>query len=253
MARSSHDNETPMNDAVRREPTAWLWLALPLLLYLMHYPAAMLLDYAVYNRWFVSELGVTEEGTVVFVAIALVLAALTARGFLRLGDKRLALWFGLLALGCLYFGGEEASWGQHWFGWVTPETWQGFNEQSETNLHNTNSGIGGLLDQLPRNLLTLGALIAGGILPLWRRARGRALDPAGRWYWLLPTHVCVPAGLLAGLATVPEKLQEALWGEPIPLDPQLGEVKELMLGVFLFLYALSAWRRLRATAQKTAG
>lgn len=54
--------------------------------------------------------------------------------------------------------------------------------------------------------------------------------------------MCVPAGLLAGLATIPEDLQEAIWGG-VPFDPQLGEVKELMLGFFLFLYALSARRR----------
>lgn len=238
--------EQSVNPSVHPEPPRWLWLIVPLVLYFLHYAAVMILDYQVYDTWFVSELGITEELTVGFLAGAIGLGIAITRGFLKLGDRRLATWFGLLALGCLYFAGEEASWGQHWFGWSTPETWQEVNEQQETNLHNWQSGPGGLLDQLPRNLLTFGALIAGGILPLWRRGRGRSLDPANRWYWILPTFVCVPAGFLAGLATIPEKVQERIWGEPVPLDPQLGEVKELMLGFFLFLYALSVWRRLRA-------
>ena len=33
-------------------------------------------------------------------------------------------WVGIAALACLYIAGEEASWGQHYFGWGTPESWQ---------------------------------------------------------------------------------------------------------------------------------
>ena len=70
------------------------------------------------------------------------------------------MFFGLFCLGCLYFGGEEASWGQHWMGWDAPDQWAALNNQNETNLHNSNGLAGSLLDQLPRNLLTLAALIS---------------------------------------------------------------------------------------------
>jgi len=229
------------------EPPRWLWLATPILLYVFHYVAVAYLEGNTYNRWFASEGGITEELTVIALLPAMVLGLLAARTFYRRGVSRLAAWFLLFALGCLYFAGEEASWGQHWFGWSAPDSWQGYNDQNETNLHNTGTWIGGLLDQLPRNLLSLAALVAGGIMPLWRRWRGRTIAPTNRVYWLLPTAVCVPAGLLGGLATVPEDLQELVWGTLL-LDPQLGEVKELMLGWFLLVYALSVFLRLRAHA-----
>src|SRR3546814_4167282 len=51
--------------------------------------------------------------------------------------------------------GEEASWGQHYAGWLTPDNWQALNDQGETNLHNTSSW----LDQKPRTLLEIGVIV----------------------------------------------------------------------------------------------
>lgn len=42
---------------------------------------------------------------------------------------------GLMVLVVVVLLGEEASWGQHWIGWSTPEAFEG-NIQNETNLHN---------------------------------------------------------------------------------------------------------------------
>ncbi len=46
----------------------------------------------------------------------------------------------LVGAGLLFFfaGGEEMSWGQHLFGWGTPEWLGEVNGQNETNLHNIN-------------------------------------------------------------------------------------------------------------------
>jgi len=79
-----------------------------------------------------------------------------------------------------------------------------------------------------------------------RHIRGKQLAPNSRAYWLLPSLICVPAGLLVGLGSLPEKIQEKLVTDgPIWVDIQSGEVKELMLAFFLMLYAASVWRRWR--------
>ena len=51
--------------------------------------------------------------------------------------------------GIIYYFFEEISWGQHFFGWRTPEFFLEINHQNETNLHNTSS----IFNELPRNLL----------------------------------------------------------------------------------------------------
>ena len=59
------------------------------------------------------------------------------------------LAFKILAL--IYYLGEEISWGQHIFKWISPEFFLVNNNQGETNLHNMSN----LLDQLPRTLVIL--------------------------------------------------------------------------------------------------
>ena len=54
-------------------------------------------------------------------------------------------------IGILYYFFEEISWGQHIFGWHTPEFFSNINTQNETNVHNTSN----LLNELPRNLLLI--------------------------------------------------------------------------------------------------
>jgi hypothetical protein len=236
----------PLENDVPEDLPRWLWLWTPLFLYFGHYLAWALLAPQTYNHWFPSETGFTENVTVVFAAIAMLLGLLVMRRTLQAGQHWLTWWFLLFVLGCLYFGGEEASWGQQWFHWQTPESWAQLNDQGESNFHNTDGPLGSLLDQLPRNLLTLGALIAGGIMPWLRHARSKNLSLEGRAFWLLPSLVCVPTGLLAGLGSLPEKLQEKLAGEgPIWIDIQSGEVKELLLAFFLLLYAASVLKRWR--------
>lgn len=211
----------------------WLWLWLPIVAYLAHYAALIGLDTSVYEAWCTGEAGITERATIVVLVIALVLGMVTTTRLCRQRRWLLATWFGLFTLGCLYFGGEEASWGQHWFGWVTPENWQALNNQDETNLHNSNALAGSLLDQLPRNLLAVAMLIGGGILPMVRRLRGIALAPDTFKYWLAPSVVCVPVGWIAPLASLPGKILDPV---PQALAIQFGEVKELMMALFLLIY-----------------
>lgn len=48
----------------------------------------------------------------------------------------LPLAYGVLALFFFVAFGEELSWGQHYFGFATPEQLEGLNQQKELNLHN---------------------------------------------------------------------------------------------------------------------
>lgn len=189
------------------------------------------------------EFGLTELATLATLACAIYFAVAAFRHSLKSEFKVLSRWLVVILLGAIYFLGEEASWGQHIFEWETPEAWAEKNDQNETNLHNTDGIVGSLLDQLPRTGLTLSALILGFGYPLWRKMKDIAFSPRELRYWLLPTTSCVAVGLIAPLASVPEKIA----GENIAvLDLAYGEIKELMLAQFILLYVLSLCVRLRA-------
>src|SRR5699024_7633843 len=197
----------------------WLWLGLPIVLYFGHYIVRVGAPANFYHHYVLHEYGFTEQATIAIILLALFVGLAVLRRVKLLGDWRLLLFFGIFCLGCLYFGGEEASWGQHWLGWSGADAWTAINDQSETNIHNTAGIIGSLTDQLPRNLLTLAALIGGAIIPLARRARGSRYEPNSFAYWVMPGLACVPAGLIASLSTAPQKIFEALANSvPWPLD-----------------------------------
>jgi hypothetical protein len=148
-------------------------------------------------------------------------------------------------LGCFYFAGEEASWGQWYLRWSTPEAWQALNNQQETNLHNLET-LGPLLDQLPRALLTLGAFAGGIVMPLYLKLRSTALDPQRFWYWLWPTAVTLPAALFGVFLARADRRIGDLLDQVWPYyDMRTGELKEFFLGYFLMLYLLSFRLRLR--------
>jgi hypothetical protein len=117
------------------------------------------------------------------------------------------------------------------------------------------------LDQLPRSLLTLAALIGGVIAPLVRRRRARAGAPdfstAKIWGWIWPTLVCVPSAFFAVTVSLPKKLYAGDDGERPPIfDFSAGETKEACIALFLMVYVLNLRRHLLATsalASRTRG
>ncbi|MBS64597.1 hypothetical protein [Salinisphaera sp.] len=235
-----------MKDLRDSHVPAWFWVGVPVVLYFGHYLLRAATPFEFFDRYILHESGATEQGTVLVLVLALLTGLLVLSQLRSLGDKRLLLFFGLFCLGCIYFGGEEASWGQHWMGWDAPDSWASLNNQNETNLHNSNGLAGSLLDQLPRNLLTLAALIGGAIIPLVRRARGKTYERGSFAYWIMPGMACVPAGLIAAFSSIPQKISESVAGEVVwPMDINAGEVKELMIATFLFVYIATVWIRLR--------
>ncbi len=148
-------------------------------------------------------------------------------------------WLALAALGSLYIAGEEASWGQNYIGWGTPEGWQALNDQNETNLHNTSSW----LDQKPRTLLELGVIVGGILIPL-AALRWPAIRRA-RLAIILPPFLCLPSAVIAEAVRMSERALDALapgsaWFE------RASEVQELYFYLFILLYLIALSRQLHS-------
>ena len=221
-----------------------VWLVLPIVVAMLPYAARFMgkhTDSVMYR-----ETGVIENLTVIFLLVAIISTVL----FLisnRTKFKFLSVWMGIFLLGAIYYAGEEVSWGQHLFGWGTPEQWTEVNDQQETNLHNTHA----IFDQIPRTALLLGALIGGVLIPLYRRFKHHRLDENSLFDWILPTIVCLPAGLLTLLVSW-QKIFELVGQEiPVALNIRAGETKECMLSLFLMMYALSIWYRNRLVSRSS--
>ena len=216
----------------------WLVLPVVVVLALLAISLAAPQFYAVYIE---SEQGLLELS---HIAIPLTACWLALRGT-RMpeikGRHWLTAWFGILALGCFYIGGEEASWGQQIFFWTTPEGWSQLNDQNETNLHNMSSW----LDQKPRLLVELGVLVGGIIVPV--AALFRPALRSGKLALFLPPLLCLPSAVIAEISRLPERIGPALGLGNGPF-PRASEVQELYFYLFILFYVIVLKRRLRHSA-----
>ncbi len=187
------------------------------------------------DRMLKGEAGIIENMTVIFLLLAIGFCISGLSRANRIGLPSLVkAWLFVMILGSAYFALEEISYGQHMFGWGTAETWKELNDQDETNLHNVHA----IFDQVPRALLTLGILIGGIILPLYRLFRGIRLGQDNRFYWQWPTLDCVTIGLLVILIRPVLSLFEVEF-------INTGEMKENLFALFILLYCISIHTRLR--------
>ncbi len=229
-AHSAHETGLPR----------WLWLTLPLLLALIQF-VTFAISPPAFHRWLDGELGLVELLTPVLLVVAIVAGIAAWRHRHRAADPRLGVWLLCLIAGCIYFAGEEISWGQHLFGWDTPQALLAINDQGETNLHNMSSWF----DQKPRWALEVFVVIGGVIVPLLRRYRpGRWLARWPNWFW--PTHVCVCSAILVVTVRLPERINDALGTNLFSPMIRYSEAQELFFAYFLMLYLLSLRRRLSA-------
>lgn len=198
------------------------------------------------------EFGLLETTQNVFLAIALIMAGVMCA---RAKPLLLKVWLGIVFLGVLYLLGEETSWGQHYLRWGTEGWFAEYNDQQETNFHNTSA----LFDQLPRNLLYLGMIVGGIVHPLLKLARnGRGLIDQP-WWWA-PTIACLPTVVFAFLAGAPkalDKVADALaleaWSTGFRLEAYVGrasEMEECFMYLFFVVYLWSLARRLRFQAEQ---
>ncbi len=216
------------------------WLVLPAVVFCVPYVARLMSENA--HLYMYMERGWVEVSTVIFLIVAIIfsIALLSTHHFSNHAWFR--WWVVALIFGCLYFAGEEISWGQHIFAWETPQVWQAINDQNETNLHN----ISPVFDQIPRALLSILAFAGGVLVPLYCIITKRFPDAQSAAFWLWPTYVCVPAALLSQLVSWHEKIYTGLNMEiPVVLNVRAGEVKESLLALFIMIYVLSIWYRNR--------
>jgi hypothetical protein len=224
---------------------AWWWAGLPLAMLVLTLIAFLtspdMMQLLIAKDTTANGGGIAEHGTVLVLLPGIVAGFVVLRHY----RKRLPLWLAgwVLAwtLACIYFAGEEASWGQHYFHWGTPDALLGLNDQNETNLHN----IGSWLDQKPRTLVELWVVVAGLMLPLWWRLRKSTPFGASGWRdWFWPSSVGILTAA-AFLATFVLGVAARKTGLPTLHALGSNELREFYIAVFLSTYLLSIWYRLR--------
>ncbi len=199
------------------------------------------------------EFGLVQNLTVIFLLPAIVAGVLI---FLRRRElPRGVGWVMLLvALGALYFAGEEASWGQHWLGYKTPEAVKKINTQDEFNFHNTHN----IFNNVPRQLMFAAIVVGGIILPLVLKRRLAAPEaPKSPRYWLIPNYRLVLISAMAILLRLPKRMEHIL-GAPssgsyadLAFFKGSGEFKEYCYAMVIMFYMLSVYLRMRSRKSRT--
>ena len=236
-----------MNQSPKHSPPdlpALLWAVFPPLMLLILFVLAY-----VDPEFFQLMMAKDDEGGIVEHATVVVLLPGIAAGFAvffyhrkNLPHSLLGWWILMWSLACIFFAGEEISWGQWFFQWKSPEVFKQLNSQQETNLHNMTPW----LFQKPQALVEIWIVLGGLVLPLWRRYKQNIwVLPDDRWtYWAWPTYVCMPA---AAFALVLRFFKPFFKAVPMPHLERLGsgELREYYIALFLCLYLLSFWFRIR--------
>ncbi len=234
-----------MNTDDLRDLSSWWWAGIPAAMLLLtiyaYFASPDLMALLIRRDESPAGGGIAENGTVLVLLPGIVAGiALLLRQRARL-PWWLTVWLLGWTLACVYFAGEEASWGQHYFRWGTPETLVDLNDQRETNLHN----ISHWLDQKPRTLVEIWAVLAGLLLPAWWRLRRRPPFGAAAWrHWFWPTHVVMPAVAIF-LATDIVGMVSKVNNWPAWYTLGSNELREFYIAFFLSTYLLSLWYRLR--------
>ena len=229
----------------RDELPVWIWLWFPPLV-LVSALVLQAVDRELFLTAMESEQGVVENGTALLLVPAAVFGVLALRLRRALPARWLGPWLLLLVAASIYIAGEEVNWGQHWFGWATPDWLAAVNDQNEANLHNTSTWF----DQKPRALFLIWVVVAGLLLPLARRLKRWSFDPGTDWRaWFWPTRIVVPTAILGAFIRLPEWLGENLdrLREPL-LVIRFTEYQEYFFALFLALYLASFYIRLRRLA-----
>lgn len=233
----------------------WLWLYVPVLVLIsiiaiIHYFSSVggILKVTNSSRYYFNladfllnnENGIIELGTVLVLLPGIIYGLLCLKLSRYLPNKLIFSWLLLIIIACIYFAGEEISWGQHLFSWKTPESIKILNDQGETNFHNMSSW----LDQKPRLILELGVFLGGICAPLFIKFRKISFDSENWQDWLWPPIYILPTATFTILARLPDRLNIV---EPTMFfyGLRLSEVQEFYFAYFLMLYLLISYKRLK--------
>ena len=188
--------------------------------------------------------GIIEHLTVIILMPGILAGIRTFLLRARFPHRLTAYWVLAWTAACIYFAGEEASWGQWYFNWETPEFVRSINDQGETNLHNTTSW----LDQKPRTLVELFILASVFAAPLLRVTGCAKRLQESDFFSFVMTWILAPGCLLpAGLLYVMVKASGFLSGGIFDSIGN-GELREFIIAWFLTLYLISYHVRLPGSA-----
>ena len=241
--------ELDTENTILKNVSPWIWFGLPFLSLSFCCGVAIFGGAQEYFKLVsASESAYLEYSMPVLLLPSVLMAGWLLRHHKKFPGRWTRVLILLLFLGSLYFLGEETSWGQHYFHWETPEWIAKVSDQGETNIHNVN----GIFDQFPRALLTAAA-IAAFIFPFLLVPQRKKWNPRiSGLFWMWPTVVSAPAGLVAALSGLPQKFygKYGSWDPSIPewfdcmfLRGQHSELMEHFLAMFIFMYILSlTWR-----------
>ena len=224
----------------------WLWL--PLLMFSVIVIFGMT-NYQAYNHYFNGELGIIELATPLVLLPAIIFGIKTFIDKENILDEKIKYYVLFITLACIYTAGEALSWGQHIWGWESPQWAMTANDQQETNIHNISSWF----DQKPRLLLEIFVIVCGVFMPLYRRITGKVLQRNDWRYWLLPTEICLPVSILIILSKIIERIKTIFDlpttvfaipnAYPLVREFTYSEIQELYFAIFLTLYLMSIRNR----------
>ncbi len=179
--------------------------------------------------------GLVEILTAIFLGLSCVGFILGARRseFLKSQDGKIQYFFMFAWAALMFlFMGEEASWGQWYFHFETPEAIKELNSQGEFNLHNLSQIQDGETAWNTHRLLSIFMLIVGMLLP------GISLFEKGRELiqkFSIPVLPLAYVGFFVGSLLFEKYYYEIL------TDDAATEVRELLMAFGLLFFAIHAY------------
>lgn len=141
----------------------------------------------------------------------------------------------LAALGCFLIAAEETDWGQVYFNYQTPESFEHANIQSDLSLHNL-APPGVVPGTRWANWLLRGlGLFLGGVVPV--------LIFASSWFrkWMWSWEIPVPPPVCLGMLFLSTFIPES--AETYARDNVGSELREVTIAVAVALWMLTTWQR----------
>jgi hypothetical protein len=165
--------------------------------------------------------------------------------------------FGLTAIWvCL----EEISYGQHFFGYATPEWFMAHNKNRELNFHNLGQDAPSYALKTAGYVLVITLGIIAPLMVKLMKAGYAAFDISvselptrGIVYYLVPSQWMITPSLLHLFANLPKNIIRTFPGGEEFIESsyyfgESGEYEEYMLGVWVFLYIVSVHTAIRKRA-----
>ncbi|MEM6811396.1 MAG: hypothetical protein AAF549_02905 [Pseudomonadota bacterium] len=208
-------------------PIFWLWI--PIFVFLGQVVAKLTLPYSEVSSLY-NENGLFEILQFFTLVAAIIVCLVYLAKESRINSGILSGWFVLAMICCIYVAGEEVSWGQHIIGWATPEEWAQYNDQNETNIHNTSSWF----DQKPRLLLLIGICFGSLIMPYLSFIKNMPRDQ-------FLSQVTPPkiSFVIALIILVPHLVEKILETYQLTFFSRYSEIQETYMFYFVFVYLLN--------------